>query len=292
MHTTWRRRVAAAAVAVTVVGSGLVAAAPAGAGRVVSGSLAISGDPGDPVTRGQSYSFSTDTNVIFARTIDNHTFNLFVGTDNGAWQLDLGAPFNQATLVPGEYPGAHRFAPDESSPTMSLSGNGVACDLTGSFTVLDAVLGPNGYVQTFDATFEQRCDGFSGSARGEVHIANPPPPPGLELGVTVRGTGESEDGTAVVHGTTTCNKPATVGVSASVVQGQKQSEVSSGFFVQVDCTPGAPVPWTGRAEPLSPPGFHKGNVDVQIHADASDVDYEQTISADAARVVKLRKPVP
>jgi hypothetical protein len=31
-------------------------------------------------------------------------------------------------------------------------------------------------VQTFDATFEQHCEGGNPAARGEVHISNPSPP--------------------------------------------------------------------------------------------------------------------
>jgi hypothetical protein len=31
-------------------------------------------------------------------------------------------------------------------------------------TVIEAVCGPNGYVETFDATFEQHCNGGDGKA--------------------------------------------------------------------------------------------------------------------------------
>jgi hypothetical protein len=54
-----------------------------------------------------------------------------------------------------------------AGPGVSLDGNGRGCNtLTGTFTVLDAVFGRNGYVQTFDATFEQHCEGGETAARG------------------------------------------------------------------------------------------------------------------------------
>ena len=49
--------------------------------------------------------------------------------------------------------------------------------LTGSFTVTKAVFGAGGYVQNFDATFEQHCEDGSTAARGEVHISNAPAQP-------------------------------------------------------------------------------------------------------------------
>jgi hypothetical protein len=50
--------------------------------------------------------------------------------------------------------------------------------MTSSFTVINAVFGPQGYVQAFDATFVQHCEGQTfAKVRGEVHISNPPPPP-------------------------------------------------------------------------------------------------------------------
>src|SRR6266536_173113 len=98
----------------------------------------------------------------------------------------------------------------DPGPGLSLVENGRGCNtVTASFTVLDAVYGANGYVQTFDATFEQHCDGLDPAARGEVHIANPPPPPALtlDLAVAAAAAASTLNGNASVHGTATCNKP-------------------------------------------------------------------------------------
>jgi len=53
--------------------------------------------------------------------------------------------------------------------------------VNGSFTVKKAIFGRQGYgefyVQAFDATFVQHCDGVTPATRGEIRISNPPPSP-------------------------------------------------------------------------------------------------------------------
>jgi hypothetical protein len=46
--------------------------------------------------------------------------------------------------------------------------------VTGSFTIIDSVFGPYGYVQKFDATFVQHCEGLTPVASGEVNLSKPP----------------------------------------------------------------------------------------------------------------------
>jgi hypothetical protein len=117
--------------------------------------------------------------------------------------------------------------------------------------VLDSVFGPNGYVQTFDATVEQHCESGEAAARGEVHIAHAPPPElDLQLGVASDGTASAVSGAATVHGTVSCNKPTTVNLSGTVVQVVKKSTLARGsFFTQLPCTPDAPAAWTATASP-------------------------------------------
>jgi hypothetical protein len=47
--------------------------------------------------------------------------------------------------------------------------------VTGTFTVQNAVFGPNGYVQTLDATFEQHCEGAWPGPRPRCRPAAPRP---------------------------------------------------------------------------------------------------------------------
>jgi hypothetical protein len=108
-------------------------------------------------------SFSTFTNF------DNGVSVAFFGS-NDFFFLDFAAP-NNLPLTVGTYTGATRFplqAPTESGLNLSIDGAG--CDtLTGSFTVLEAVYDANGVV-SFDATFQQFCDGSTTPASGEIRF--------------------------------------------------------------------------------------------------------------------------
>lgn len=117
-------------------------------------------------------------------------------------------------LAPGTYTGAHRYPFNGNGPGLSLSGEGRGCnELTGSFTIIKAVFGPQGYVQTFDATFEQHCEAGTPAARGEVHIANPPPPAGAAPKPTTKPTAKPTAGSASTqpsvpnHDTTASTQP-------------------------------------------------------------------------------------
>ncbi|GAB3067791.1 hypothetical protein [Micromonospora schwarzwaldensis] len=145
-------------------------------------------------------------------------------------------------LTPGTYENATRYPFNGAGPGLSLHGNGRGCnELTGTFTVLNAVFGPNGYVQTFDATFEQHGEGGTAAARGEAHIANPPAPAPLDLALAVatHGTASTVSGKAIVHGTVTCNQPTSVALYGTVTEIAKKTIVRGDFTTRVDCLPGS-----------------------------------------------------
>jgi hypothetical protein len=294
MKTAWRRPVLAAAFSlVTVVGS-LLIGSPAHAQAVSSGSLSFSGDPGDWISGGQSYAYNTangDQLSVFSST-DNRHVGISVNAFNGDWwYLDFEAPLGQG-LVPGTYLNATRYPFNGAGPGLSLDGNGRGCNtLTGSFTVTNAVYGINGYVQTFDATFEQHCEGGVTAARGEVHIANPAPPPPLDLKVVVAtdGTASTLDGNATVHGTVSCNKATTVYVNATVVEVVKRVLIRGSFNVQLNCTPGTSIPWSGTAVPNGTTPFQKGDAEVQTQAQGYDVDYGGYVTVSGSTAVSLSK---
>jgi hypothetical protein len=173
-----------------------------------------------------------------------------------------------------------------------VDGNGRGCNtLTGSFTISNVVFGPFGYVQTLDATFEQHCEGSEPALRGEVHIANPAPPPALELAlaIAVDGTVSTLNGKATVGGTVTCGGPVNVGVGATVTQVVKRTLVTGSAGVSVDCTPGAPVPWRVTVTPNGTTPFQKGDVEVQAFASAVDPNYGQFVTVTETAAVRLTK---
>jgi hypothetical protein len=175
----WRRRVLAAALSLTAAVGGLLLAGTAQAQAVSTGSLSFSGDAGDYISQGKSWSYSTSKgDALTVSSSSGSLVSVSVNAYNGDWwTLDLDAPGTQV-LTPGTYSAAHRYPFNGTGPGLDLSGEGRGCnELTGSFTVSKAVFGPQGYVQAFDATFEQHCEGGTPAARGAIHISNPPAPP-------------------------------------------------------------------------------------------------------------------
>jgi hypothetical protein len=260
---------------------------------VQHGSFSFSGDPGDWISGGQSYSYATgnnDTLNVFAGTDENLVHLGVRGANGDWWDLYLAAPQGQQ-LAPGTYTGATRY-PFQSPgvPGLDLSGNGRGCNTeTGFFTIEDVTFGPFGYVQTLDATFEQHCEGGDAAARGEVHIANPAPPPQLDLGIVVStsGTASVLNGSATVNGTVTCNKAAAVSLNGEVIEVVRRVLVRGSFSLQLNCTPGKPVPWTARVDPGGTTPYQKGNAEVDSHATGFDSDYGQNFPVNDVTAVRL-----
>jgi hypothetical protein len=286
----------ALALACTAGATGLLGGSTAQAQPVTSGALSFSGDAGDYISGGQAYSYSTDTQDqlnVSASSDDRHISVSVDGANGDWWYLDLAAPSGQA-LGAGTYANATRYPFNSATePGLSVDGNGRGCNtLTGSFTIEDAVFGPNGYVQTLDATYEQHCEGGSAALRGEVHINNPAPPPALDLGLAVAtdGTASTLNGKATVHGTVSCNKPVQVTVAGKVTQVVKNVLNRATYSTSVPCTPGEPVAWTAQADPTGTAPFQKGDVEVTAQASAYDPDYSaQTTTGTQTTVVRLDK---
>jgi hypothetical protein len=184
MTMRWRLCLSAAAVSLTAAVGGLLVAGPANAQAATTASLSFSGDSGDFISQGKSWSYSTSHGDVLDVSGSASGVHIGITGYNGDWwTLDIAAPSQPipgqpASLVPGTtYSNAHRYPFNGTGPGLSLSGNGRGCNqLTGSYTITNAVFGPNNYVQTFDATFEQHCENGTPAARGQVHVSNPPPP--------------------------------------------------------------------------------------------------------------------
>jgi hypothetical protein len=122
--------------------------------------LFLNSQPGDPIGGGIQQTF-TPADSTFSESYDGSLLTVSVfPLAGGFWFVNLAAPPGQP-LVPGTYTGAVRAAfRGPGQPGIDIFGNGVGCNTdTGSFTVNTAVYGPSNYVQTFDATFEQHCEG-------------------------------------------------------------------------------------------------------------------------------------
>jgi hypothetical protein len=141
--------------------------------------LTIQSQPGDPVGSGQSATYTLAQAVFSTLNYSNQAVQVDVRPPSGlafSWSLKLGAAAGQ-TLALGTYNNASMSPVRPAGvPEMFIrSGNGVSCNTnSGTFTVLEFVVGPNGEVQRFRATFEQYCNGSTAPLRGEIYIvANP-----------------------------------------------------------------------------------------------------------------------
>jgi len=269
----------------------------AAAQPVETGSLAFTSDPGDWVGQGGSYSYSAASgdNLSVTSSNDNNTLNVSVQGANGdRWSLTLVARLGQA-LAPGEYNFVDWYTYQQGSngPGLELSGNLRGCGLqSGSFTIDNITFGPFGYVQNLDAAFVQRCYQSEAALRGEVHIANPAPPPLLELDAAVapKGTASRLDGSATVQGTINCTEPVNVNTEVLVTQVVKRTVIRGYGYLQLGCTPGQPTAWTASVDPYGTTPFQRGDAEVTVTATANDPVYNTQINIHRAGPVALDRP--
>ncbi|HET9181738.1 MAG TPA: putative Ig domain-containing protein [Candidatus Angelobacter sp.] len=135
-------------------------------------SLSLTSDPGDFIGGGQTtFLTPADGSFTASKNPDNGVFIDFLGQPGIFWQLEFAASFNQPLTV-GTYTGATRFPFQANGvPGLAISGDGAGCNtLTGSFTVLEISYGDGSTINSFDATFEQHCDGVTPALRGEIRF--------------------------------------------------------------------------------------------------------------------------
>lgn len=134
-------------------------------------SLTLNSDPGDYIGGGQFLFFTPADGTFGAYQNYDQGVSLSFNTPSfdHFWYLDFAAPNNQPLTI-GTYTGATRFPFQASTePGLAIYGDGRGCNtLTGSFQVLEVSYGANGAVDSFDAIFEQHCEGFTPALRGEI----------------------------------------------------------------------------------------------------------------------------
>ena len=90
------------------------------------------------------------------------------------WEVDLSGPDVQAQLQPGLYPDLGRFPfhnPVEGG--LDMSGEGRGCNkLAGAFAV-DEVTYANGWLQSVEIRFVQRCEGSGPPLFGALRWTRP-----------------------------------------------------------------------------------------------------------------------
>ncbi len=285
--------------AVTVAGL-LTAVTPAHAQPVVAGTFTMTGDVGDYITGGETYSYDASAGDQLTIRADDQLrgVSLSINAKNGDWwSMDLKAPLGKKLAV-GDYPEATRAPFSGAGAGIDIGGNGRGCNtIKGSFVIADVAFGPHGYVERLDATFEQRCEGGDAALRGRVVIGNPPPAAPLEFTVTPAADGHFSklNGKATVHGSVVCNADATVNFTGLVTQVKKKVVIRGPLSGKVACVKGRTAEWTATADPSGTTPFQRGKVEVTGSAWAEDPNYAgETVRVDLepTTVTLTRAPAP
>ena len=271
-----------AVVAVIVLAAALAyGVAPVGAEVVpaTTGFLTMTSDPGDYVGQGASYSYSPPSTTFAVQNGGNlvRLDTSVPGSPADFWNLAFQAPSGQP-LQPGTTYQAQRwpFQPSGSAG-LEVFGQGRGCNtLTGSFTILDAMYGPFGYLESFHATFEQHCEGAAAALRGEVEFVTPSPPPALALTVGANAAVTiSRSGAVTLQGTIACTQPVTVALTGTAVESlhPKKATASAQFAATVNCAPGAAGTWQATLTSSTGAAFTTGSLQLSLQANATDPFY-------------------
>ncbi|MFJ9754919.1 hypothetical protein [Streptomyces sp. NPDC101149] len=275
-----------AAVALAVTAAPLTGTAEAH--EAVTGSLSFSGEAGEYISGGRSYSYTPETTEMFdiSGPVSESAVGTTVVTPEGErWYLHMEAPYGQKLTSGTTYTNASSWPNAQpEDPKLELSSTDRYCDTgTGSFTISHIAYGPYGYISEVDATFERYCSGSTLPVRGELHARMAEPPAELAIGMSLNTTGtvDTHTGEITVGGAVTCNKPARITLTASAYQTQKR-ETASGSYEDliVVCEPGAPVPWTvsfpSNIDPTA--SFKPGAAVLRGVGRADDPDYPVNVN--------------
>lgn len=256
-------------------------AAPASAEVIpaTTGTLTMTSDPGDYVGQGLSYSYSVPATSFSVQNGGNLVRVDTSGPGGPAdfWNLAFQAPAGQQLQAGTTYQAQRWPFQPSNLAGLEVFGQGRGCNtLNGSFTVLDATYGPFGYLDSFDATFEQHCEGATAALRGEILIGTPTPPPALALGVSAQTAPTvNRSGTVTVQGTVTCTQAATVSISGTATQtGHGKKTASAAFAASSNCTPNAGVgTWQVTFHSSTSNAFAAGALNLALQAQATDPFY-------------------
>jgi hypothetical protein len=147
--------------------------------------LSLTSNPGDPIGQGFKQRAGLSDGTFSARVSELAGGRQGVNLDiqgNGnlpswGWTIRLTMPPGQP-LQPGTYDGARRWPGEAGQPGFELFGAGRSCDSTSRFVISEVAVGELAFIgrnlDRLRMTFEQRCDGATGSMTGEISIAANP----------------------------------------------------------------------------------------------------------------------
>ena len=243
-----------------------------------TGFVTMTSDPGDFVGQGRSYSYSVPATAFSVQNGGNLVRVDTSGPGGPAdfWNFAFQAPAGQQLQAGTTYQ-AQRWPFQLSSLAgLEVFGQGRGCNtLTGSFTIVSIVYGPFGYLESFDATFEQHCEGATAALRGEVSFGTPTPPPALSLMIAANATGSvTHAGSVTLQGTVSCTQPVTVAISGAATQiPHPKKTATAQFTTSSSCTPAGGGTWQVTLNSATGTAFGTGAVGVSLQAQATDPFY-------------------
>lgn len=153
----------------------------------MTGSLSLSGDPGEPIGLGKNYSYSSPNDSF---EMWGNAANIQVrvrGTNGEWWTLSFAGPGGDV-LRPATYVRAERSAfRAPTVPGLYVGGLGRGCnEVSGTFKVLSINASPTTAILGIHVTFEQRCSRGATVLRGDLRIGvtgpdSPEPTPQLPV---------------------------------------------------------------------------------------------------------------
>jgi len=156
-----------------------------------------------------------------------------------------------------------------------------------------AKFGPHGWIQSFDATFVQHCEGDPNSAAtGEVVLNNGPAPADLAVAVTPTATDtvSHTSGRAVITGSMKCNRAVTVNLSGTLNQRLSRTLLATGNWsvTGLTCKTTA-TPWTAIVQPQGNVPFGSGHAQVNGTYSSFDPIFQITVTGAFSNGVKLHR---
>jgi hypothetical protein len=125
-------------------------------------SVQFTGDQGDYISQGRSWSFGPPADSI--QVTASRSLVTFSTRD---WYGAFAAAPGQELVAGARYDGARRYPFNDAAPGLSISGDGRGCnELSGTFTVNRIEFDAAGALRAFEVTFEQHCEHMAPALRG------------------------------------------------------------------------------------------------------------------------------
>jgi hypothetical protein len=137
----------------------------------MTGTLSLSGDPGEFVTSGKTWTLKSPTQPVQLNQYGPGDISISFGREEAEFDASFSTDSGKRFEVKS-YTAAERYGMGSGGHAgIEITGDGHGCnEIVGSFNVTDLQYTPDGKISRFAATFVQRCDDSKASAHGSVDV--------------------------------------------------------------------------------------------------------------------------